>query len=340
MNKIYSKTDYIEYKIDPKENDWLGKILSECFENFQDSDGVIRNTVLNNVLSYKLSLPLTSDDYSACSRILSKNFNNLTYSWIAEQLGYSLIANPRKSTIPGTLLSFEIDIAHGNLRSNKSYTGEYLSCAYELLRRRMIINSISWGCVKSKELEDSKECMSKRMEVFSRFFSGKQEKSMFPVFSLPFINNSWDPDFFGFCYGDETYGEWNYAWAEHTGKDYHDWTREDQIYFSCLMEATDLYLTNHINMLSNMIRPELLYFADLSIYCGCYAIWAFLGKDITGDIKDRELNKLYTRLEALGKIEGAGMEIYKEMAELLKEHSANYYDLTEIQKIIGYRIYL
>lgn len=34
------------------------------------------------------------------------------------------------------------------------------------------------------------------------------------------------------------------------------------------------------------------------------------------------------------------MEVYKEMAESLGKHAANYYDLDEIQEIIGYRIYL
>ena len=93
-------------------------------------------------------------------------------------------------------------------------------------------------------------------------------------------------------------------------------------------------------MLPTMTRPELLYFADLSLYCGCSGIWAFMNRDISGDEKNSELNKLYTRLTALGKIEGAGMEVYKEMAESLGKHAANYYDLDEIQEIIGYRIYL
>lgn len=335
--KIYSKTDYIEYKSNPRKDDWLGKILSECFENFQDSNGIIRNSVLDNVLSYKLSLSAKDSDYSSCSVILSENFSDITYTWIAEQLGYTLTSNPRKATTTGTLLGFDLDIACGNLLPEESYTGEYLSCAYELVRRRLIINSIGWGCTVSKELEDAKECMAKRMEVFKRYFNGNIK---FPVFSRPFINSSWTPDFWGFCYGDGTYGEWNYTWADFTGREYHDWTREDQTYFSCLLEATDQYLTNHINMLPNMIRPELLYYADLSFFCGCSGIWAFMNRDITGDIKNRELNKLYTRLEALGKIEGAGMDVYKDMAESLGKHAANYYDLEEIQGIIGYRIYL
>lgn len=341
MSKIYSKTNYIEYKKNPKENDWLGKILSECFENFQDSDGVIRNSILDNILSYKLSLSPEESNYIACSDILSKNFNGLTYSWIAEKFGYSLISNPRKLTARGTLLAFELDIARGYLKSDKSYIGEYLSYAFELYRRKIIIDSVKWGCSNSKEISDAKERMSRRIKVFDRYYSVGPESAKLPKFSFPFLDGSnWDPDFFEFCYGDDSYGEWNYTWADYTGRKHHDWDIEDQHYFSCSIEATDQYLTNHINMLPTMTRPELLYFADLSIYCGCYAIWAFLGKDITGDIKDRELNKLYARLEALGKIEGAGMEVYKEMAELLKGHSASYYDLTEIQKIIGYKIYL
>ena len=269
--------------------------------------------------------------------MLSENFENITYTWIAEQFGYTLISNPRKITTLGTLLGFELDIAHGNLLPEESYTGEYLSCAYESLRRRLIMNSIGWGCTVSKELEDAKKCMEKRMKVFERYFSGNIK---FPVFSQPFMNSSWDPDFYGFCYGDGTYGEWNYSWAGFIGREYHDWTREDQIYFSCLYEATDQYLEHHLNMLPTMIRPELLYFADLSLYCGCSGIWAFMNRDISGDEKNSELNKLYTRLTALGKIEGAGMEVYKEMAESLGKHAANYYDLDEIQEIIGYRIYL
>lgn len=335
--KLYSKTDYIEYKTNPQSGDYLGKILSECFENFQDSNGIVRTSILDNILSYKLSLSAGDSDYQACSVVLSENFENITYTWIAEQFGYTLISNPRKITTLGTLLGFELDIAHGNLLPEESYTGEYLSCAYESLRRRLIMNSIGWGCTVSKELEDAKKCMEKRMKVFERYFSGNIK---FPVFSQPFMNSSWDPDFYGFCYGDGTYGEWNYSWAGFIGREYHDWTREDQIYFSCLYEATDQYLEYHLNMLPTMIRPELLYFADLSLYCGCSGIWAFMNRDISGDEKNSELNKLYTRLTALGKIEGAGMEVYKEMAESLGKHAANYYDLDEIQEIIGYRIYL
>lgn len=334
--KLYSKTDYIEYKTNPSQDDWLGKILSECFEN-RTAEGTIRNSVLDNVLSYKLTLSAGDEDYEACSKVLSGNFLEITYPWIAETFGYELISNPRKITTAGTLLGFDLDIAHGNLSAEEGYTGEYLSCAYEILRRRLVKNSIAWGCTVSKELSDAKECMEKRMKVFERYFGGNIK---FPKFSQPFMVSSWDPDFFGFCYGDGTYGEWNYSWAGFVGKDYHDWTREDQIYFSCLFEATDQYLGNHLNMLPTMTRPELLYFADLSLYCGCSGIWAFMNRDISGDIKNSELNKLYTRLEALGKIEGAGMDVYKEMAARLKEHAANYYDLSEVQEIIGYRIYL
>lgn len=335
--KLYSKTDYIEYKTNPQSGDYLGKILSECFENFLESDKEVRVSILENILKYKLTLEDTTEDYQACSVVLSENFENITYTWIAEQFGYTLISNPRKITTLGTLLGFELDIAHGNLLPEESYTGEYLSCAYESLRRGLIMNSIGWGCTVSKELEDAKKCMEKRMKVFERYFSGNIK---FPVFSQPFMNSSWDPDFYGFCYGDGTYGEWNYSWAGFIGREYHDWTREDQIYFSCLYEATDQYLEHHLNMLPTMTRPELLYFADLSLYCGCSGIWAFMNRDISGDEKNSELNKLYTRLTALGKIEGAGMEVYKEMAESLGKHAANYYDLDEIQEIIGYRIYL
>lgn len=335
--KLYSKTDYIEYKTNPQSGDYLGKILSECFENFLESDKEVRVSILENILKYKLTLEDTTEDYQACSVVLSENFENITYTWIAEQFGYTLISNPRKITTLGTLLGFELDIAHGNLLPEESYTGEYLSCAYESLRRRLIMKSIGWGCTVSKELEDAKKCMEKRMKVFERYFSGNIK---FPVFSQPFMNSSWDPDFYGFCYGDGTYGEWNYSWAGFIGREYHDWTREDQIYFSCLYEATDQYLEHHLNMLPTMTRPELLYFADLSLYCGCSGIWAFMNRDISGDEKNSELNKLYTRLTALGKIEGAGMEVYKEMAESLGKHAANYYDLDEIQEIIGYRIYL
>ena len=38
--KLYSKTDYLEYKTNPQPGDCLGKILSECFENFQDAINV------------------------------------------------------------------------------------------------------------------------------------------------------------------------------------------------------------------------------------------------------------------------------------------------------------
>lgn len=240
--KLYSKTDYIEYKTNPQSGDYLGKILSECFENFLESDKEVRVSILENILKYKLTLEDTTEDYQACSVVLSENFENITYTWIAEQFGYTLISNPRKITTLGTLLGFELDIAHGNLLPEESYTGEYLSCAYESLRRRLIMNSIGWGCTVSKELEDAKKCMEKRMKVFERYFSGNIK---FPVFSQPFMNSSWDPDFYGFCYGDGTYGEWNYSWAGFIGREYHDWTREDQIYFSCLYEATDQYLEHH-----------------------------------------------------------------------------------------------
>ena len=125
--KLYSKTDYLEYKTNPQPGDCLGKILSECFENFQDSNGIVRTSILDNILSYKLSLSAGDSDYQACSVVLSENFENITYTWIAEQFGYTLISNPRKITTLGTLLGFELDIAHGNLLPEESYTGEYLS---------------------------------------------------------------------------------------------------------------------------------------------------------------------------------------------------------------------
>ena len=93
----------------------MGKILSECFENFLESDKEVRVSILENILKYKLTLEDTTEDYQACSVVLSKNFENITYTWIAEQFGYTLISNPRKITTPGTLLGFELDIAHGNL---------------------------------------------------------------------------------------------------------------------------------------------------------------------------------------------------------------------------------
>ena len=329
--KIYNKIDYIKNEIEGP----LGKILQECFENFLCNNSPVRNTVLENVLLYKLITQEGTKEYKGCSDILEANFSSLTYTLIAEKLGYTLMFNPRRETDRLTLDSFEHDIAHGNLQPTEEYTGEYFSLAFEVLRRNLIINSILWGETGSREVSDVKECMSKRWDLFNRYF---QDNFYYPLFMVKFIDINWDPSFYELCFSPLVYEQWDLTWEKFTGHSYHEWTRVDQIYHERYNEAIEQYLDLHYNMTSNMDREELMYYAELSLYQGCSIIWGFLNGDHDGDKKNNGLNKLLRRLNNVGSIEGAGLEVYREMADKLKEEASTYYDLDKVQEIINWRV--
>lgn len=329
--KIYNKIDYLKNDIEGP----LGKILQECFENFLCNNSDIRNTVLENTLCYKLTLQPGTKEYDGCSDILESNFSNITYTWIAEKIGYELIANPRRETDRLTLDSFEHDISHGNLQPSEEYSGEYFSLAFEFLRRNIIINSILWGESGSKEIMDVVNCMRKRWDLFNRYFS---DNFYYPLFMVKFTEIKWNPNFYELCFSPLVYEQWDLTWEKFTGHNYHEWTRVDQIYQERYNEAIEQYLDLHINMTTNMNREELLYFAELSLYQGCSVIWKFLNGDCDGEYKNNNLNKLLRRLDKVGSIDGAGLEKYKDMSNNLKNEASTYYDLDKVQEIINWRV--
>lgn len=341
MNKIYSKTDYLEYQKNLPSGTIKDKILALCFENFQDSNNILRTDVLQYVLGYKISLSnngeTQSQDYEGCSEILGGNFRNLTYTGIANSLGYDLIDNPRRQTTRGSLIAFDGDIAHGNLNSDINYTGEYFSYVYCLNRRILVLESSIWKMGWSREIKDASECIRKRVEVFTKYFQGKEE---LPNFIKPFKSQEYNPGFLELCYGDDTYGNWEYTWSNYTGRSYYDWTREDQLLHSRYSEAIEQYLGLHQNMVLTMDRLELLYYAELSILQGVSGIWNFENGDIDGEEKSTILNRVYNRLAAVGEAINADMSKYKEMAEKLKEEAANYYDVDAVLDILGWKIYI
>ena len=343
MNKIYSKTDYVKYQKNLPAGTIKDKILALCFENFQDSNNILRTDVLQYVLGYKISLSNSgdteSDDYLGCSEILGGDFRKLTYSKIAEKLGYELVDNPRLLTTRGSLGAFDFDIAHGNLNPGIQYTGEYFSYAYCLNRRILVLESTIWNNRWSREIEDTVDCLRKRVEVFNNYFSSNGSLEL-PEFIKPFQNLEYNPGFYELCYGDDTYGEWEYTWSNYTGRSYYDWTREDELFFSRYSEATDQYLELHKNMVITMERLELLYYAELSIILGVSGLWKFENGDIDGEKKSQILNKVYNRLYAVGQSINADMNKYKEMAEKLKEYASTYYDDEAVLEILGWKTYI
>lgn len=342
MNKIYSKIDYLEYQKNLPSGTIKDKILALCFENYKNSDNILRTDVLQYVLGYKISLSnngeTQSEDYLACSEVLGGDFRTLTYTRIANTFGYDLIENPRLLTTRGSIIAFDTDIAHGNLSSDILYTGEYFSYIYCLNRRILVLESSIWNTGWSREIKDIAECIRKRVEVFTKYFS-TSELSL-PEFIKPFQNTEYNPGFLEMCYGDKTYGEWDYTWSTYTGRSYYDWTREDQLFHTRFTEAIEQYLELHENMVLTMKRLELLYYADLSIIQGVSGIWNFMNGDIDGEEKSIILNKVYNRLVAVGNAMNADMSKYKEMAEKLKEEAANYYDVDAVLDILGWKIYI
>ena len=343
MNKIYSKTDYLEYQKNLPSGTIKDKILALCFENFQDSNNILRTDVLQYVLGYKISLSnngeTKSDDYIGCSNILGGDFRTLTYTKIAEELGYDLIDNPRRQTTRGYIVEFDEDIVHGNLNPDISYTGEYFSYIYCLNRRILVLESTIWKTGWSREIKDVVECLRKRVEVFTKYFQGSSTLVL-PDFIKPFQNSSYDPGFLELCYSDDTYGNWEYTWPTYTGRSWYDWTREDQLFHSRYSEAIEQYLDLHQNMVLTMDRLELLYYAELSIIQGVSGIWNFENGDIDGEQKSIILNKTLNRLSAVGDAINADMSKYKEMSEKLKEQAATYYDDVAVLDILGWKIFI
>ena len=342
MKKIYSKTDYIEYEKNLPSGTVKDKILALCFENFQDSNNKLRTDVLSLVLGYKMALTnldggTLDPDYEACSEILGYNFKSLTYTKIAEILGYDLIDNPRGLTTRGSLASFDLDIVHGELNSDLKYTGEYLSYVYCLERRALVLGSTIWKQEWSQEVKDRAECIKNRVEVFTKYFGSSVE---LPEFIKPF-QQKWDSlDFYSFCYSDSTYGEWEYTWQEYTGRAWYDWTREDQLFYSRYQEAIEQYLELHKNMTLTMSRSELLYYAELSIIQGVAAIWEFENGDIAGDERNTILNNVVERLATVGQSIDHDMSKFAQMSEDLKEEAAYYYDQDKVLEILGWRVYI
>lgn len=343
MNKIYSKTDYLKYRKNLPSGTIKDKILALCFENYQDSNNTLRTDILQYILGYKISLSnngeTQSQDYSGCSNILGGNFRTLTYTKIAEEFGYDLVDNPRLLTTRGSLMAFDADIVHGNLNPELQYTGEYFSYVYCLNRRTLVLDSVLWDSCFSNEIRETVECIRKRADVFTKFFQSSSSLQL-PDFIKPFQNTQYSPEFLELAYGDDTYGEWEYKWPEFTGRNWYDWTREDQLFHSRFSEAIEQYLELHQNMVLTMERLELLYYAELSIIQGVSGIWNFENGDIDGEEKTSILNKTYTRLSAVGNAINADMSRFKDMAEKLKEQAAMYYDSDAVLDILGWKIYL
>lgn len=348
INKVYSKSDYIEYKKNLPAGTIKDKILSLCFENFQDSDNKIRTDVLSLLLGYKMALTNQEEgtltpDYEACSEILGSNFKSLTYSKIAGAFGYSLIDNPRTSKTRESLAFFDLDIAHGNLNPGEEYTGEYFSYVYCLDRRGLILESVLWGQNWSKEIKDTCECIKKREVVFRNFYKNNPSLVL-PVFIENIVSSLEDStknsSLLWFCYGDDTYGEWKYTWSKYTGRGWYDWTREDEVLLENYSEAIDQYLSLHKNMTSTMERTELLYYAELSIILGVSAIWKFENGDLPGDQRDDILRTMIERLRSVGEQESMSGEGYSEMVEELQGLIGMYYDQERILEVLGWKIFI
>ena len=249
----------------------------------------------------------------------------------------SIIGGILKAT-SGTIYydSFKLNGANEDVLA--SFRREYFSYIYCLNRRILVLESSIWNTGWSREIKDIAECIRKRVEVFTKYFS-TSELSL-PEFIKPFQNTEYNPGFLEMCYGDKTYGEWDYTWSTYTGRSYYDWTREDQLFHTRFSESIEQYLELHENMVLTMKRLELLYYADLSIIQGVSGIWNFMNGDIDGEEKSIILNKVYNRLVAVGNAMNADMSKYKEMAEKLKEEAANYYDVDAVLDILGWKIYI
>ena len=339
--KNYTKLDYENYKsidcICNEESYYLGKILAECYE-FLDEE--VRDTTLQAVLDYKIYLTnqikTAKSEYTVCVEILSADFRDLTHSEIAMKFGYRITKNPRTGTIWQTLKAFESDIAKGCLRSDVDYSGEYFSIVYELSRKSLIIQSMMWRSADSKLVLDTKKSISDRLKVFDQFFESSEN---LPVFMQRFRSSQWNPtDMIELCYSDQIYIPWIKTWTGYTGKNYFEWTRQEQIWWDPVNEGNEQYINSQIEMLSTLDQTELYWLLDLCYYSICSWVWRFMNLDI----KISEYNKnIEINLSRLKKISGYYCNEYLiEVINKLSSLSGNYSNIEEIENIIGWKIFL
>lgn len=332
--KIWSKVNWLEYKSSPCPSDWLGRILCECFENYELS---LRDTILVSVLGYKMSLECSGDignaDYQACSEILGREFKTLSYKEIAELFGYTIIKNPRYGLLRTTLRSFEHDIARGCLGSDVMYTGEYFSIVYYLARRDLIFQSVLYGNDGDQGAIDYVKIIASRLKVFTQFYGPLLE---LPSFMERFKNPSWKPGIYEFCFSKgTTYPYWLNTWEEYTGKNYFEWTGEDQKFWMPSKPSADQVITAQLELINTLGDSEIEYVEDLIFYSLCGSLHEYTYGELTGPEKDKEVQIFIERLKVLNPyVDLKFLDIIDSLEAL-----GGSWTVEDIEQIVGYKIY-
>lgn len=264
--KTYSKIDYIKFKEEGNCDDYLGIILSNCYEN--GSYNIVNENLMGLITKFKFSLTNLDYDYlTACNKILGSDWKILTNAEVANYLGYSIIDSPRKGLIRQTLSYFINDIAEGSLKSSESYCGEYFSLVYYLLRRDLIINSLNSD--KDSRLENSTKDIYLRFYLFSKFFEGYKEPE-FPEFLnnlIKEIKKDLDKQIklslIDFCYNELWWKNWRLNWELFTGKDYFEWTTIDNNNFLKVKSDIENYINSSKDSINILKIGELYHLLEL-----------------------------------------------------------------------------
>lgn len=340
--KNYTKLDYENYKsqccICNEEDFYLGEILSLCYE-FLDEE-VIRDVTLQAVLNYKIYLTsavkTNKPEYTACDEILNSDFRDIRPSDIAIKFGYYITKNPRYGTCKQTLSAFESDIAQGCLRSDVDYSGEYFSIVYEFARKSLIIQSIMWKSADSKLVSDMKKSISNRLKVFDQFFESSEN---LPVFIEHFRSSQWNPtSLLELCYSDKIYIPWLKTWKGYTGKNYFEWTRQEQLWWDPVNEGNEQYIDSQIQMLNVLNQEEIYWVLELCYYSICSWIWRFINSDIKLPDYNKNIDTNLSRLISISKY--YNNEYLNEVISKLSSFGGNYTNYSEIENIIGWKIFL
>lgn len=334
--KLYSKVDYLKYIKAPDCDDYLGSILADCFENIKST---VQPHTLDTILKFKISLDEKSRDteeqamWNGCTQVLSKEFDTLAYSEVAQCFGYIVVENPRFGLCRQTIMTFMIDIASGNLSSEIHYTGEYFSLIYDWLRRDLLIYSAVRNAFNQDYTDDVVEDIKKRLSVFTQYFGSTL---CLPDFMTAFKNTSWKPTLYELCYDSDKYKQWSSwknSWKEFTGKNYFEWTEIDDLHWERVQEATEEYIDSQLELINTFDVTEIYYFYELSLFSLCHSL-----------MKEQRIenfvNKFMERIKPMAESDCEEFSYITEVYNGLKSltEQADGYQISDIENIIGYNI--
>lgn len=279
--KIWSKTDWENYKENVCTATWLEHILAECYKNRRSVPG-LGEKILDLVVKYKreLSNKTSPIEYiiGMCNQVLTLDYAKATYHEVALIFGYEISETPVHKTVTGTISAIEHDIACGEFTD--STTSEYLSLAYHELRRNLVHSSIRSECDLSEAVREEIVDIKDRFYVLQKLLPKSPTIPGFMEKLLSFEEE--DLKFSTLCFPvlDSTsiYSTWRAEWKEVTRRYNFEWFQGDQESWisNDVCDIAERKLVTNVGVIDSLSYHEIAYTLELLLSVLACKTYTFL----------------------------------------------------------------